>query len=219
MNQQRDHNVVVDGTNRRNFYTLLVAWHGLVRLGIIKAQRPFLGRFSLSLSLFWYDSARNGSHFFIAYLHPGLSEPDSQRQLLPHEDVWIMRLGEAPLQLVELRRREARAVAFLLPILVEVLMLLLLLLVLRCRHARTESASTWKEVTNHTLVSEDTSAQVSHRAPPVRDAPSASEHGGRRGARSRCRSAPGHCHLRRHRGCCCAPAAAADELRAGPGSS
>lgn len=48
------------------------------------------------------------------YLHSGLREPDTQRQLLAHEDVGVVSLGEAPLQFVELRRSEARPVALLL---------------------------------------------------------------------------------------------------------
>lgn len=48
------------------------------------------------------------------YLHSGLREADAQRQLLSHEDVRIVRLGETSLKLIELRWREARAVALLL---------------------------------------------------------------------------------------------------------
>lgn len=48
------------------------------------------------------------------YLHAGLGEPDTQRQLLAHEDVGVVGLGEAPLQLVELCWGEARPVALLL---------------------------------------------------------------------------------------------------------
>lgn len=48
------------------------------------------------------------------YLHSGLGQPDTQRQLLAHEDVGVVRLSEASLQLVELRRGEARPVALLL---------------------------------------------------------------------------------------------------------
>jgi len=68
-------------------------------------------------------------YFFQAYLHPGLGEADAQRQLLPHEDVRVVRLGEAPLQLVQLRRREARPVP-------------LLLLVLALLYSSTSSSST-----------------------------------------------------------------------------
>lgn len=72
-----------------------------------------------------------------SYLHSGLCQPDPQRQLLPHEDVWVVRFGEAPLQLVELCRGEAGPVPFLFLgllrcglVLVVVLLLMLLLLLL-----------------------------------------------------------------------------------------
>lgn len=68
------------------------------------------------------------------YLNSGLGEADPQRQLLPHEDVRVVGLGEAALQLVELRRGEAGPVPLLFLallrglVLVAVLLLLLLLL-------------------------------------------------------------------------------------------
>lgn len=72
-----------------------------------------------------------------SYLHSGLRQTDPQRQLLPHEDVRVVRLGEAPLQLVELRRGEAGPVPLLFLCLlcsgliwVAVLLLMLLLLLL-----------------------------------------------------------------------------------------
>lgn len=69
------------------------------------------------------------------YLHSGLRQSDPQRQLLPHEDVWVVRFGEAPLQLVELRRGEAGPVPLLFlgllrSGLVWVVVLLLMLLLL-----------------------------------------------------------------------------------------
>lgn len=74
----------------------------------------------------------------VAHLHSGLGQADPQSQLLPHEDVRVVRFGEAPLQLVELRRGEAGPVALLflglLPsglvgvVVVALLLLLLLLL-------------------------------------------------------------------------------------------
>ncbi|KAH9500058.1 hypothetical protein Btru_076498 [Bulinus truncatus] len=42
-----------------------------------------------------------------------LCEANSQCQLFPHEDVRVVSLGETPLQLVQLARRESRPVAFL----------------------------------------------------------------------------------------------------------
>lgn len=77
------------------------------------------------------------------HLHSGLRQADPQRQLLPHEDVRVVRLGEAPLQLVELCRGEAGPVPFLflglLPsglirVVVVILLLLLLLLLLFAVH-------------------------------------------------------------------------------------
>lgn len=50
----------------------------------------------------------------MTYLHSGLGEPDPHGDLLPHEDVRVVRLGEAALQLVELGGREPRAVPLLL---------------------------------------------------------------------------------------------------------
>ena len=49
-----------------------------------------------------------------SYLNSGFSQADSHGQLLPHEDVRIMSLGERPLELVQLRRREPRPMPFLL---------------------------------------------------------------------------------------------------------
>lgn len=72
-----------------------------------------------------------------SYLHSGFRQSDPQRQLLPHKDVRVVRLGEAPLQLVELRRGEAGPVPLLFLCLlcsgliwVAVLLLLMLLLLL-----------------------------------------------------------------------------------------
>lgn len=72
-----------------------------------------------------------------SYLHSGLCQPDPQRQLLPHEDVWVVRFGEAPLQLVELCRGKTGPVSLLFLgllrcglVLVVVLLLMLLLLLL-----------------------------------------------------------------------------------------
>lgn len=39
-------------------------------------------------------------------LYPALGESDAHGDLLPHENVGVVRLSEAPLQLVQLRRRE-----------------------------------------------------------------------------------------------------------------
>lgn len=47
------------------------------------------------------------------YLHSRLGQPNTQRQLLTHEDIGVVSLGEAPLQLVELSRGEACPVALL----------------------------------------------------------------------------------------------------------
>lgn len=52
------------------------------------------------------------------HLHPGLGQPDPHRDLLPHEDVRVVRLGEAPLQLVQLGRRETGSVPLLFAIFV-----------------------------------------------------------------------------------------------------
>ena len=49
-----------------------------------------------------------------AYLYARFCQSDAQSQLLSHEDVGIVGLGEAAFKLVQLRRREARAVTFLL---------------------------------------------------------------------------------------------------------
>lgn len=74
-----------------------------------------------------------------SHLHSGLRQADPQSQFLPHEDVRVVCFGEAPLQLVELRRREAGPVSLLflglLPsrlvgVVVAVVVVLLLLLLL-----------------------------------------------------------------------------------------
>lgn len=78
----------------------------------------------------------SSEHLQPSYLHSGLRQSDPQRQLLPHEDVRVVRFGEAPLQLVELRRREPGPVPLLflrllrrrLVLVVVVLLLLLFLL-------------------------------------------------------------------------------------------
>lgn len=54
-----------------------------------------------------------------AYLDSRLGEVDLQGQLLPRVDVRVVRLGEDPLQLFELRARERGANAPLLALLVE----------------------------------------------------------------------------------------------------
>lgn len=48
------------------------------------------------------------------YLYSGLGETDSHGDLLAHENVRIVGLAEAPLQLVELRRREPGPMSLLL---------------------------------------------------------------------------------------------------------
>lgn len=53
------------------------------------------------------------------YLDSRLGEVDLQGQLLPGVDVRVMRLGEDPLQLFELRTRESGADTSLLALLVE----------------------------------------------------------------------------------------------------
>jgi hypothetical protein len=50
----------------------------------------------------------------IAHLYPGLCETNPHGDLLPHEDIRVVRLGEAALQLVQLRRREAGSMSLLL---------------------------------------------------------------------------------------------------------
>lgn len=76
------------------------------------------------------------------YLHTGFGEADPQRQLFTHKDVWVVGLGEAPFQFVQLSWGEARSMPllFLLVRSLTRIMLLLLLLFLSVltvyRHAR-----------------------------------------------------------------------------------
>lgn len=53
------------------------------------------------------------------HLHPRLGQVDLQRQLLARVDVWVVRLREHALQLLQLRAREGRADAPLLALLVQ----------------------------------------------------------------------------------------------------
>jgi len=55
----------------------------------------------------------------LLYLHAGLGEIDLQRELLPGVDVRVVRLREHALQLLQLRARERRPDAPLLPLLVQ----------------------------------------------------------------------------------------------------
>ena len=76
----------------------------------------------------------NTSITLAAHLHPGLGQSDPHGELLPHEDVWVVSLAKASLQLVELARCEPRSVTFLFGVFVldseDVLVLALAVLVL-----------------------------------------------------------------------------------------
>ena len=51
----------------------------------------------------------------LAYLDPGLCEAYPHGQLLPHEDVGVVRLAEASLKLVQLTRRESMEIKSYFP--------------------------------------------------------------------------------------------------------
>lgn len=53
------------------------------------------------------------------HLDSGLGEVDLERQLLSGVDIWVMCLGEHPLELFQLRAREGRADPPLLALLIE----------------------------------------------------------------------------------------------------
>ena len=60
-----------------------------------------------------YNNIANSATSVPAYLHAGLCEADPHGELLPHEDVRVVGLAEAPLQLVQLAGRKPGSVPLL----------------------------------------------------------------------------------------------------------